>query len=114
MGILNTGVEKLIDLLSDNLTQGECGTGTSTVTKGDTGLDEAQGATLKTLSNNTSGNLLTTSFTILSTEGNGLSFTEFGNLFSTGEFLARIRHTPIAKDNTKEFTFVLTFEISAS
>ena len=111
MVILDEGVVKIIDLINDALTQGQCGTGTSTSTPEDTGLDQAAGATLKTLSNTASDNLLTTSFTLSSTDGNGLSLTEFENQFATGESLARIRHTPIGKDNTKELNYLLTFEI---
>ena len=111
IGILDEGMEKVIDLISDNLTIGQCGTGTSTVTAGDTGLDEAVGATQKTLSNTASENLLTTIFTLTTADGNGLSLTEFENQFSSGESLTRIRHTPISKDNTKELTYLLTFEI---
>ena len=111
MGILNEGLNKVRDLINSNLTKGQCGTGTSTVTSEDTGLDEAQGATLKNLSNNVSDRLLTTTFTLATTDANGLSLTEFENQFSTGESLARIRHTPISKNNTKELTFFLTFEM---
>src|SRR3990167_839729 len=102
MVILYEGMNKIRDLLNSNLTKGQCGTGTSTATEEDTGLDEAVGATLKTLSINLSDRLLTASFTLNTIDGNGLSFTEFENQFSTGESLTRIRHTPISKDNTKE------------
>ena len=111
MVILDEGMNKIRDLLNTNLTKGQCGTGTSTATEEDTGLDQAVGATLKTLSNNVADKLLTTSFTLNTADGNGLSLTEFENQFSTGESLARIRHTPISKDNTKELTYILTFEI---
>ena len=111
MGILVEGMNKIRDLINTNLTKGQCGTGTSTVTEEDTGLDEAVVATLKTLTNNVADKLLTTSFTLNTTDGNGLSFTEFENQFSTGESLARIRHTPISKDNTKELNYILTFEL---
>ena len=110
--VLNvTGMNKIKELVSAALTQGECGTGTSTATAEDTGLDEAQGATIKTLSNNLADRLITTTFSLSSADGNGLTLTEFGNFFSTGEMLARIRHTPLAKDNTKELNFLITFEI---
>ena len=111
MAILNEGIVKVVDLINTNLTKGQCGTGTSVTTPEDSGLDEAVGATQKTLSNNASDNLLTTSFTLATTDGNGLSFTEFENQFSTGESLSRIRHTPISKDNTKELTYLTTYEI---
>lgn len=104
-------MNKIRDLINTNLTIGQCGTGTSTATPEDSGLDEAVGATQKTLSNNVADRLLTTTFTLLTTDGNGLSFTEFENQFSTGESLSRIRHTPISKDNTKELTYILTFSI---
>src|SRR3990167_7292764 len=112
MVILNEGILKVINLINTNLTKGQCGTGTSTATEEDTGLYEEVGATLKTLINNVADKLLTTTFILTTADGNGLSLTEFENQFSTGESLARIRHTPIAKDNTKEFTYILTYEIS--
>ena len=99
--------------MNTNLNTGQAGTGTSTTTPEDSGLDEAVGATSQTLSNNVSDRLLTTSFEIPTTVGNGLSFTEFENQFSTGESLVRIRHTPIAKDNTRTLTYNLTFEFIA-
>ena len=111
MVILVEGMNKIRDLINTNLTKGQCGTGTSTATEEDTELDEAVGATLKTLSNNVADKLLTTSFTLNTADGNGLSLTEFENQFSTGESLARIRHTPISKDNTKELTYILTYEL---
>ena len=110
MVILDEGLIKWRDLVNASLTKGQLGTGTSTVTPGDTGLDEGVGATLKDLSNNTSDKLLTTSFGISTTEGNGLSFTEFENQFDTGESLIRIRHTAINKDNITELTYVVTYE----
>ena len=111
MVILTEGIIKVVDLINTNLTKGQCGTGTSVTTEEDTGLDEAQGGTQKTLSNNVADKLLTTSFTLNTTDGNGLSLTEFENQFNTGESLSRIRHTPISKDNTKELTYITTFEI---
>ena len=109
--ILNEGIIKVVDLINTNLTIGQCGTGTSVTTEEDTGLDQTIGATKKTLSNNASDNLLTASFTLNTTDGNGLSLTEFENQFTTGESLSRIRHTPISKDNTKELTYLTTYEI---
>ena len=111
MVILTEGIIKVVDLINTNLTKGQCWTGTSVTTEEDTGLDEAQGGTQKTLSNNVADKLLTTSFTLNTTDGNGLSLTEFENQFNTGESLSRIRHTPISKDNTKELTYITTFEI---
>lgn len=110
MVILDEGLNKIRNLVGTNLTVGQAGTGTSTVTPEDTGLDEEQTSTSKTLSNNTANKLLTTTFTLTTTEGNGLSLTEFENQFSSGESLIRIRHTPITKDNTKEFNYVITYE----
>lgn len=110
MVILDEGLNKFRDLVNTNLTKGQAGTGTSTATPEDTGLDEAIGATLKTLSNNVSNKLLTTSFSISTTEANGLALTEFENQFSTGESIIRIRHTPINKDNVTELSYVITFE----
>ena len=111
--ILNEGIVKVVDLINDALTLGQCGIGTSVVTAEDSGLDEGVSATQKTLSNNASDNLLTTSFTLATTDGNGLSLTEFENQFSTGESLSRIRHTPISKDNTKELTYIITYSIES-
>lgn len=110
--ILNEGLQKIRDLLNTNLTKGQNGTGTSSVNEGDTGLEIADGSTLKTLTNSVSNKLLTTSHSLTTTDANGLSLTEFENQFSTGESLIRVRHTPISKDNTKELTFEVTYEIS--
>lgn len=111
MAILSEGIVKVVDLINTALTIGQCGTGTSVTTTEDSGLDQAVGATQKTLSNNASDNLLTTSFTLSTTDGNGLSLTEFENQFNTGESLSRIRHTSISKDNTKELTYLITYEL---
>ena len=112
--IVNEGMNKIRDLLNTNLTKGQNGTGTSTVSEGDTGLDVAVGSTLKTLTTNLGDRVLTTTHILNTTEGNGLSLTEFENQFDTGESLIRIRHTPITKDNTKELTFITTLEIAGS
>ena len=109
--MLKEGIIKVVDLINTALTIGQCGTGTSVTTEEDTGLDEAQGGTQKTLSNNVADKLLTTSFTLNTNDGNGLSLTEFENQFNTGESLSRIRHTPISKDNTKELTYIVTYSL---
>lgn len=111
MVVLIEGLNKIRDLINTNLTVGQCGTGTSTATEEDTGLDEAVGATSKTLSNNTSDRLLTTTFTLNTADGNGLALTEFENQFTSGESIIRIRHTPFVKTNTKEMTFIVTYEL---
>ncbi len=113
MVVLNEGLNKIRDLINTNLTKGQAGTGTSTATAGDSGLEEPVADTLKTLSNNISDKLLTTSFEVPTTDANGLSFTEFENQFSSGESIIRIRHAPQSKDNTKTFTYILTFEFIA-
>lgn len=107
------GLQKVRDLVNDALTKGQNGTGTSSVDDEDTGLETPVAATLKTLTNNTSDRIITTTHTLNTTEGNGLSFTEFENQFSTGESLTRIRHTAINKTNTKEISFVITYELSS-
>jgi len=114
MVVTNEGLQKIRDLLNTNLINGQCGTGTTTATENDIGLDVAVGATLKSLTKNTSGNLITATFTLLTTDANGISLTEFDNQFSSGESLIRIRHTPITKDNTKELNFVVTYELSGN
>lgn len=111
MTLLNEGLNKVRDLISAALTIGQCGTGTSTATPEDTGLDESVGGTSKTLTNNLSDRLITSSFTLTTADGNGLSLTEFENQFNTGESLIRIRHTPLTKNNTKELQYVVTYEL---
>ena len=103
-----------MNLINTALTIGQCGTGTSVTTEEDSGLDQAVGATQKTLSNNVADKLLTTSFSLTTSDGNGLSLTEFENQFNTGESLLRIRHTSISKDNTKELTYLVTYAIEGS
>lgn len=103
-----------MNLINTALTIGQCGTGTSVTTEEDSGLDQAVGATQKTLSNNVADKLLTTSFSLTTSDGNGLSLTEFENQFNTGESLSRIRHTSISKDNTKELTYLVTYAIEGS
>lgn len=112
MVVLEEGLNKIRDLVNTNLTKGQNGTGTSTTSPTDTGLEVSVAATLKSLVNNTSNKLLTTTHTLLTTDGNDLSFTEFENQFSSGESSIRIRHTPLTKDNTKELRFITTYEFS--
>jgi len=114
MVILIEGLNRVRDLINTNLTIGQSGTGTSTATPEDSGLEEAQGATSKTLSNNVADQLLTTSYTLATTDANGLSLTEFENQFTSGESLIRIRHTPISKDNTKELTYIVTYSLESA
>jgi len=109
--ILNEGLNKVRDLLNANLTKGQNGTGTTTATESDTGLDTSVGSTLKTLTNTVSNKILTTTHVLTTVDANGLELTEFENQFSTGESLIRIRHTPISKDNIKELTFIVDYEI---
>lgn len=114
MAILSKGLDKIRDLINTNLTKGQNGTGTSTVNVDDTGLEVSVGSTFKTLSNNISKNILTTTHTLTTTEANGLSLTEFENQFSTGESLIRIRHTQISKNNITNLTFLITYEIQGA
>ena len=114
MPILNEGLNKIRDLLQTNLTKGQNGTGTSTTNENDTGLEVSAASTLKTLTTNISNKIISTTHQLTSAEANGLALTEFENQFSTGESLIRIRHTPISKDNTKELTFVITYEIEGA
>jgi len=110
--IIKEGINKIRDLLNTNLTKGQNGTGTTTVSEEDSGLDVAIGSTLKTLTTNLGDKVITTTHQLTTTDANDLSLTEFENQFSTGETLIRIRHTPITKDNTKELNFIVTYEIS--
>ena len=114
MVILIEGLNKVRDLINSNLTKGQNGTGTSSTNEEDTGLQTSSGSTLKTLTNNISSKTLTTTHILTTADANGLSLTEFENQFSTGESLIRIRHTPITKDDTKELTFITTYEIDSA
>lgn len=113
MTILIEGLNKIRDLLNTNITKGQNGTGTGSSNEEDTGLESPDSTTLKTLTNSISDRMLVTTHTLLTTEANGLSLTEFENQFSSGESMIRIRHTPITKDSTKELRFITTYEIDS-
>ena len=112
MVVLNSGLNKIRDLLETNLTKGQNGTGTGTANENDTGLEVALGSTLKTLTTNKADKIFKTIQTLETTDANGLNLSEFENQFSTGESLIRFRHTALSKDNTKEFRFITVYEFS--
>lgn len=102
--LLKQGKNRIRDLMDDDKYKGQLGTGTDPPTEDDTGLQTPVAATLKTLTSSVSTKQLVLTYALLSTEGNGNTYTEYENQLNSGtDHLNRVVFTGIAKDNTKEF-----------
>lgn len=112
--ILDEGLNEIRDLLYDNLTAGQSGTGTTLPTTADTGLETPVAATLNTLSSKTkTDKMLTVNHLVDSSEANSSTLTECEVRFSGGESLNRVVHAGISKTSDIEVEYITSFYITS-
>lgn len=102
MTLLNAGLNKVKDLIANDLSTMILGTDGTTPTESDTGLIAPQSATEKSITVSTSDKTIGIKYILRSTEGNGVTYREAGTKFSGGTHFDRFTFTPVAKDNTFE------------
>jgi len=103
--ITDSAKEKVISLLDDSLNEGMFGTSDQAASADDTELIAELTSTVKTISGSQSGKQLLITYNILSTEGNGNTFKEYGNDLTNGTsdvLLNRVVFTDLPKTNALE------------
>jgi len=78
MVILQEGLNRVRDLISSDIDKGQLGTGNTAATESDTSLETPQATTLLTLTDKTtSDKTIKIDYTLPSTSGTSVTFTEF-------------------------------------
>lgn len=104
MVVTDKGKEKIIELIVNEMTNGELGTSTQAPSAADTGLISEVTSTIETITASQSGKQFITTYNINSLTGNGNTYTEYGNFFTTSEVLFnRITFTGVPKTSALEF-----------
>lgn len=111
MVILNEGKNKIRDLIGGALNDGQVGTGSTSVTVSDTGLETPLAGTDNPLTITYGNKIVNTRYTLLSTEGNGNTLYEYVARFTTGEELARLVYPAFAKTSSEELQIVYSARI---
>jgi len=104
MVLILEGKNRIRDLVSDDLTDGQLGTDDTAATESDTGLGTAVGATDLAITTDTTDKQIVVDYNLPSTTGNGNTFTEFEVQTGTaGISLNRIVFYDLAKTSSEEF-----------
>ena len=112
MVILDQGIETVTILFSQDITQGQWGSGTALAVVGDTGLKIPIAATLSDTTVTTSGKSVQFITTVPSTIGNGSSFAEYELKFSGGTSFNRSVGATFNKTNSFEVVTITTVNFS--
>jgi len=111
MVVLDEGIEKIAEIIEPELTQGQWGTGTTSPTETDTGLETPVAATKLTTTSTLSGTTIEQTHTLPSTAANGNTLTEFSSLFSDDTNLDRTVGGGISKTASIEVITISQFNI---
>lgn len=101
--ITDAGKNRVRDLINTDLDTGEFGTGTTAPTSADTTLESAEAATSKTINTTTANKKINITHVLLSTEGNGVDYTEYGNFVNTSTLFNRVTFPELEKTASEEF-----------
>jgi len=102
--ISQVGKNAIAELIDGELTNGKLGTGTTTPSVSDTDLVTEVTSTIDTLVGVQSNNQIVITYSLDSVTGNGNTYTEYGNFFTTSEtLLNRITFTGVPKNSAIEF-----------
>lgn len=114
MTILNEGLNKVRDLVDDDLDKGQAGTGTTAPTASDTGLETPVVATLASLTGTTKKDkAIQTEYEIDSVTGNGNNLSEYEIRFTDGTSLNRVVHASVSKTSDDEMDYLTTFYLKS-
>ena len=104
MTVSAVGKQKVTELIEVEMTDGELGTSNQAASINDTDLIAAVTSTIETLSVSRDGQQLVMTYNLNSVTGNGNTYTEYGNFFTTSEtLLNRITFTGVPKNSAIEF-----------
>jgi hypothetical protein len=104
MTVTDLAKEKLIELIDNELTNGELGTSSQAPSSTDTALISEVTSTIEVVNGTPNAKQLVITYNIDSLTGNGNTFTEYGNFFTTSETLFnRVTFTGVPKNSAIEF-----------
>jgi hypothetical protein len=104
MTIVTSAKSKIAELIEDELSNGALGTSTQAVSESDTDLIAAVTSTIETITVSRDGRQLITTYNIDSLTGNGNTYAEYANYFTTSETMFnRITFTGVPKNSAIEF-----------
>jgi len=102
--ITNQAKSKVCELIVSELSNGALGTSTQAVSESDTDLIAAVTSTIETITVSRDGRQLITTYNIDSLTGNGNTYAEYANYFTTSETMFnRITFTGVPKNSAIEF-----------
>lgn len=102
--ITDTAKAAIVSLLDAELTNGELGTSSQAPSASDTALITETTSTISAINGTKNDKQLIITYNINSTTGNGNTYTEYGNFFTTSETLFnRVTFTGVPKNSAIEF-----------
>ncbi len=102
MVMVNVGLNRIRDLIANDISKVELGTDGTTPVESDTGLKSPVSETEKTPSVSTYDKLVAIRYILYSTEGNGNTYREMSVESTNGTSFDRTTFYDIVKDNTFE------------
>lgn len=103
------GKAKIANAISNGLIYGECGTSNAVPTLSDTDLGSPVTASIESLDVTTTDGLVTTTYELPYSDGNGNSYTEFAIQDGSGELVSRYVFKSIPKTSSSELTIKTQF-----
>jgi hypothetical protein len=104
MTITTQSKEKIAELIENEFSNGQLGTDTTASAVTDTDLIAAVTSTIETITVSRDGRQLITTYNIDSLTGNGNTYAEYANYFTTSETMFnRITFTGVPKNSAIEF-----------
>jgi hypothetical protein len=105
------GKNKIRDLLNTDMTVGKLGTGTTAPTESDTTLASVSAVTVASTTNTVADRQVTTSHSLNSLTGNGVTYTEYGTFNASDVMYARFIFPDISKTASVELNTVVTYRV---
>lgn len=112
MVLLNEGLNKIKDLMNDNVDECDWGTGTTAATVTDTGLETEISGVEVTTTNSTADKTVQLTGVLVSTAGNSNTVSENVFRFSDGTDLLRNTFTGVSKTANKELHNIQTITLT--
>ena len=110
MTTLNDGLNRIRDLVHDDIYKCQSGTGTTAVTLDDTGLETPDATTLETPTLQKADKAIQETHIILAVTGEGTAYSEFETQLNSGtDKLNRVVHTAVVKATNEEFNYITNF-----
>ena len=108
-----TGLDRIRDLVKDDITHGELGTGDTNPAQSDTDLETPVAATKIAPTVITGNRSISSSLVIPTSTGNGNTYTETGTFLNTTVLMNRKVFSGLAKTSSQEYTILTIFDIQS-